>query len=164
RPKPPEVTPSGAPGRTMPSEGPRAMRLNPFKKSNPTPPPPAPKPDYGRLLAEAPADDGVAVEPAPGAPSLFPRFHSRFGGLWIALSNAEALLRGRLELGLVTEGEAASLRSFIRDGYVVLEKAVPLDVIDELNEDVRKAWRGEFKVVHVEHWDQAGIHVEPARP
>ena len=122
-------------------EGSFAMKLNPFKKAKPAPPPPPPaaKADYGRLLAEAPKDDGVEVSPAPGAPSLFPRFHSKFGGLWVDLSNAEEVLKGKLEIGLVTEEEAERLRAFMRDGYIVIEKAVPIDVIDRLNEDVRKA-------------------------
>lgn len=144
------------------------MKLNIFKKLKspppPQPPPPAPKADYGRLLAEAPKDDGVAVAPAPGAPSLFPRFHSRFGGLWVDLSNALELLEGKLELGVVTEAEAERLRAFIRDGYIVIEKAVPLDVIDQLNEDVKKAWRGEFPGLHIEYWENGVMKVELARP
>jgi len=39
-----------------------------------------------------------------------PTYRSRFGGLWTDLSNAESVIKGKLELGLISEQEANQLK------------------------------------------------------
>ena len=73
-----------------------------------------------------------------------PRFLSRFGGTWLDLSDAEARIAGKEELGLLDADDSRRLRDWMRDGYLVLENAVDNDVIDRLFEEIEAAWRGEL--------------------
>jgi len=71
-------------------------------------------------------------------------FHSRFGGLWVDLANAADIVRGRLELGMITQEQATLLLKWIRDGYVVIENAIPEETLDQALADVNKAYEGGF--------------------
>jgi len=57
-------------------------------------------------------------------------FHSTFGGLWTDLGNAPDIVRGKLELGLITDQQAEMLMHWIRDGYVVIPTAIGDEVLD----------------------------------
>jgi len=96
--------------------------------------------------------------------STFPVFRSRFGGLWTDLSNAPELVGGKRELGLISEKQAALLNYWIEHGYVVIEKAVPDEVVDQVNADVERAWLGKLPSIWVEHWEEHTMLIEPARP
>ena len=67
-----------------------------------------------------------------------PRFRSKFGGLWTDLSNAPDLLKGKLELGEISEQEALLLAGFIENGYVILRGAVDAPTIARLKSDVER--------------------------
>src|SRR3954470_21795229 len=69
-------------------------------------------------------------------PSDHPMFFSAFGGLWPDRTDAEAELARRRASGAITDREAALFGQWIRDGYVVLENAVPQDVVDAYNHDI----------------------------
>jgi hypothetical protein len=71
-------------------------------------------------------------------------FRSRFGGLWTDQANALDLVRGRLELGTITQQQAGLLFKWIADGYVVIEKAVPERILDAVIADINKAYEGGF--------------------
>lgn len=71
-------------------------------------------------------------------------FLSRFGGLWVDQANALDLVHGRLELGSIGPEQAALLFKWIADGYVVLEKAVPDDILDGALAEIDKAYEGGF--------------------
>jgi hypothetical protein len=75
--------------------------------------------------------------PRPQNPS---GFRSRFGGVWTDVANAQDVVRGRLELGMITAEQAALLFKWISDGYVVIENAVPQEMLDRALADVNKAY------------------------
>ncbi|MEO0650855.1 MAG: phytanoyl-CoA dioxygenase family protein [Planctomycetota bacterium] len=70
-------------------------------------------------------------------------YHSRFGGLWTDRLDVETELERRRAAGCFTDEEAERLRSWIRDGYVVLLGAVDHAVIDAVLADVERAWSGQ---------------------
>jgi hypothetical protein len=72
-------------------------------------------------------------------------FMSPFGGLWIDLANAQDIIDGKQEIGMITEEEAAQLRSFISDGYVVLKAAVAPDILDRAEAEVEAAYAGKYR-------------------
>ena len=96
---------------------------------------------------------------AGGAPAPWPRFPSRFGGMWVDLSNAHDIVDGKLELGHATAEEARQLHAFIDDGFVILPKAVPGPLLDELEKDIARAREGGFDTVYVEHWSERGLEM-----
>ena len=75
---------------------------------------------------------------------------SSFGGLWPDLANARDIVEGKLEIGQITEDQAALLSSWITDGYVVLEQAIPSDLIDAVTSDLDKAFSGGMPNVRFE--------------
>lgn len=103
-------------------------------------------------------------EPTPPAPdgSPAPRHRSRFGGLWTDLDDALEQVAGRLQRGEIDESQAARLAQWIRDGYVVLEQAVPHDVIDAVVADVERGWNGLDDAMRVELPTETGIAIVPA--
>jgi hypothetical protein len=57
-------------------------------------------------------------------------YHSRFGGMWIDRSDWEASLSERCRNRSVSGEEAALVRRFVADGYIILPQAAPLEAID----------------------------------
>jgi ectoine hydroxylase-related dioxygenase (phytanoyl-CoA dioxygenase family) len=89
-------------------------------------------------------------------PPVVPRFRSRFGGLWTDLSNAHEILEGKRELGLVADDEAELLRHWIDRGFVILEGAVPGELIDEVLRDLELTLSGELPRRKAEWWTEHG--------
>jgi hypothetical protein len=92
-----------------------------------------------------------------------PHFTSRFGGLWTDLSNAADVVRGKLELGMITRKDADDLLFWIEKGYVVFDQAVPHALIDRVLADVEEAWKGRWPSVRVEHQDGNEMKISPIR-
>jgi hypothetical protein len=67
-------------------------------------------------------------------------YFSRFGGLWTDRVDAERLLEAKLAAGAVSRDEAAQLRGWMADGYVVLPGAVSPELADEINGEIERAW------------------------
>jgi hypothetical protein len=72
------------------------------------------------------------------------KVRSRYGGLWTDQGNAMDLIDGRLEFSKLTLHEAALLRQWVTDGYVILPRAVPEEVLAPALEDLERAYRGEL--------------------
>ena len=72
----------------------------------------------------------------PTAPS------SRFGGMWTDFANAMDMLRGKHDLGLVSDDQAERLATWIRDGYVILKNALPSDLLNAAAHDLERAYSG----------------------
>jgi len=96
---------------------------------------------------------------------------SRFGGFWPDAANADDIVQGRLEIGQITERQAEQLRFWIQNGYVILEKAVPVCVIDQAARDLDRAYAGGFPELKFEcnavapehiHW-QPELSDHPAK-
>ncbi len=71
-------------------------------------------------------------------------FRSCFGGLWVDQANALDVVRGRLELGTITPEQAALLCKWVEDGNVVIEKAVPEEILEGAVAELDKAYAGGF--------------------
>jgi hypothetical protein len=69
---------------------------------------------------------------------------SRFGGLWTDVGNALDIVSGRLDVGLITQEQAAILTKWVTDGYVVLPGAVPSAVLDDAEAELERAYKGEI--------------------
>lgn len=82
-----------------------------------------------------------AAAPRPSDAAAMP---TPFGGLWPDLPNAADILQGKLEIGQVTERQAELLRFWIRNGYVILEKAIPSSLVDKAALDLDRAYAGGF--------------------
>jgi uncharacterized protein YndB with AHSA1/START domain len=77
----------------------------------------------------------------------YPRFYSRFGGLWPDLSDAEARIAGKQALGVFTAQDATLFRHWVAKGFVVLEGAVDPALADRLRAEMENAWeRGDPRV------------------
>src|SRR5262245_2518601 len=120
-----------------------------------------------------PSDSTDAIMPSvsvkePHSPisghSQKPRYRSKFGGLWTDLSNAMEVINGKLSQGLISQLEAQRLRDWIINGYVIIENAVPHDVIDRVIEDTESAWKGVFPSIMLEHFVKGQITFSPACP
>lgn len=88
-----------------------------------------------------------------------PHFYSRFGGLWTDRSDALDELERRVRSGRISSEDQPLYRHFIERGFVILQRAVPDDVISRLLADLEHAWRtgegrfmldilGEYKALH----------------
>jgi len=75
---------------------------------------------------------------------------SRFGGLWPDLANARDIVAGKREIGQITESQAGLLEAWITDGYIVLEQAIPADMIDAAVADLDRAFTGGMPKVRFE--------------
>lgn len=114
---------------------------------------------------------GYLPNPRAARPRNAAAMRSPFGGLWIAAANALDLIDGRRKLGLIDPEEAALLADFVRDGYVVLPKPVPPELLDPLEQVVEAAYRGDLPWLRFEchaisrgltYW-QPGMSAHPAK-
>ena len=67
-------------------------------------------------------------------------YRSAFGGLWTDRTDFDALLAAKIASGNVSEAMAEKLRFWRKNGYVILEKAVDPALIDQLYDDINRAW------------------------
>jgi len=67
-------------------------------------------------------------------------FHSRFGGLWIDRVDAHAELARRLESGQLSSALGERVKHFMDNGFVVLEGAVPVELVDRLASVIATAY------------------------
>ena len=92
-------------------------------------------------------------------------YHSRFGGLWTDLSNADDVIEGKRSLGWISPTEADLLTLWVKNGFVILRGAVPLENIDRLDGEVEAIWNGASPSRYfVESWNDDVRTVEPAGP
>lgn len=64
----------------------------------------------------------------------------RFGGLRVDRLNALDLVAGKLEIGAITESQAALLQQWLIDGYVILPGAIAALVVDAARADLDAAF------------------------
>jgi hypothetical protein len=119
-------------------------------------------------LTGSPASIGTApdgAQPLAQSVGAGARYTSVFGGLWPDLSNAEAVIAGKQELGWISEEEAEQLRAWRRDGFVILPQAVAHEEIDRLDQDVERIWAGmSTHRCFVEFWENDVKTVRLAGP
>ncbi len=109
-----------------------------------------------------------AKAPRPADAAAMP---SRFGGLWTDLPSAADLIRGKLEIGQISERQAEKLTFWMNNGYVILDNAIPPAVADKAVLDLDRAYDGGFPDLKFEchaiapehlHW-QPEINPHPAK-
>lgn len=97
---------------------------------------------------------------------------SQFGGLWPDHANALDLIEGRLELGRISSEQAAQLRDWITNGYIILPQALPSGIVDRAAEELQRGYGGDIPGLLFEcpklggytpiAWDQA-VMKNPAK-
>lgn len=91
----------------------------------------------------------------PDNPAAIP---SRFGGLWIDQPNAQDIVAGRADIGLITQKDAERLRFFIENGYLIIEFAVDDECVARALGDFDKAYSGGFEQLKFECNDVTKDH------
>ena len=81
-------------------------------------------------------------------PPNHPHFHSQFGGLWTDLSNAHALLAGKIATGAISQAEGRTVGEFIKNGYALLPRAVEPALVDRVLDDYESIVSGKFSGKH----------------
>lgn len=69
-----------------------------------------------------------------------PGYRSRFGGLWTDAEGGAQRCESLERDGTLDAASAARLREWMRDGYVILPQAVPLELVDAIDAAVAGAW------------------------
>jgi uncharacterized protein YndB with AHSA1/START domain/ectoine hydroxylase-related dioxygenase (phytanoyl-CoA dioxygenase family) len=91
----------------------------------------------------------------------YPRFRSRFGGTWPDLSDARAQLAGKRALGWLDDEDVRLFEHWITHGYVVLEGAVPAELIDRYQAELAEAWRTGHPHTEIEVYEGGVRHFVP---
>ncbi|HEY1936206.1 MAG TPA: hypothetical protein VGG99_29720 [Acetobacteraceae bacterium] len=65
-----------------------------------------------------------------------------FPFLWTDLPHAPELIEGRVELGRLAQRQASLLRSWVRNGFVVLERTIERDVLEAAALDLERGFAG----------------------
>ena len=81
---------------------------------------------------------------------------SRFGSLWIDRVDWIDRLAERHRLGLISEVLADRIYRFVRDGFLVIEKAVPPVVCDRINDDIEWLWQNPPATMRMETHEPDG--------
>jgi hypothetical protein len=81
---------------------------------------------------------------------------SRFGGLWIDRYDWVDRLAFKHRTGAISDQLSGSIFRFVRDGYLVIEDAVPATLIDNVNDDVARLWEQPPEGVLIETFEPDG--------
>ncbi|GAC1342726.1 MAG: hypothetical protein NVSMB18_17270 [Acetobacteraceae bacterium] len=95
--------------------------------------------------------------------SSAPKTFSRFGGLWIDRSDWEAILAVKLEDKEISREVADRIRTFVRDGYLVIEQAVSKKLTSAIRAELQEFWRNPPDDARVETFDN-GNGMEIIKP
>lgn len=82
-----------------------------------------------------------------------------FGGLWPDAANAADIVRGKLDIGAITERQVEKLHFWMQNGYVILENAIPAPIIDKTAQDLDRAYAGGFPDLRFEGHAIAPEHI-----
>jgi len=83
-------------------------------------------------------------------------YHSAFGGMWIDRADWQDVLERKVRVGEIGVDLADRIRTFVRDGFVIIPNAVPQQILDRLNRDVDDAWAGNGRGLKIETYPQGG--------
>lgn len=84
------------------------------------------------------------------------RTNSLFGGMWVDRADWEEVLALKEESGEITEPLSKLIRDFVRDGYVVIPKAVTSEIVAQLNSDIDEGWGGKYPGLKIEVYSIPG--------
>ena len=91
---------------------------------------------FGRARGFLATADGARPDDAARMP--------RFGGFWVDRPDALDAVEGRLEIGQIDEAQAAQLRFWIANGYVILPGAIDAKLVDRARRELDRAYAGGF--------------------
>ncbi|HWB51431.1 MAG TPA: phytanoyl-CoA dioxygenase family protein [Stellaceae bacterium] len=77
----------------------------------------------------------------PGCGAAVRETVSRFGGLWIDRHDWLDRLAEKYRRGDISDALSARIFRFVRDGYLVIEGAVPPPMVARINDDVERLWQ-----------------------
>ena len=81
---------------------------------------------------------------------------SRFGGFWVDRNDFIDRLAFKQQRGEISDQLSVAISRFARDGYVVIENAVPTGTIDRLNADIDRMWSNPPKGALIETFKPDG--------
>ena len=106
-----------------------------------TPPPFMPKSEIRKITVRvAHSEVFLPLNDAIGADAADLTARSRFGGLWIDRHDWLDRLAMKHRSGEISDELSVALFRFLRDGYVVIERAVAAPRVDRLNAAIDRAW------------------------
>jgi hypothetical protein len=122
-------------------------------------PPFLPKRDADRVAvrladSEVFVKGGLPVEARPGDAAA--ETVSKFGGLWIDRRDWLDRLAAKHRAEEISDELSLAIFRFVRDGYVVLRDAVPLDIVDAVNEEIERAWASPPEGLRIETFEPDG--------
>lgn len=82
--------------------------------------------------------------------------NSLFGGMWIDQADWEETLLAKQSAGTISSQLGSLIRDFVRDGYVVIPKAVSELTLAQTNRDIEKAWQGGWPGLKMEVYSIPG--------
>jgi 2-polyprenyl-3-methyl-5-hydroxy-6-metoxy-1,4-benzoquinol methylase len=108
--------------------------------------------DTGEVIAKgdsASANDGEAFSP--------------FGGMWIDRPDFLTQLSRKKNAGTISEELSMQIFKFVLDGYIVFKNAVPVQLLDQLNEEIEGFWRTPPEGMMIETFEPDGQpkHIPP---
>ncbi len=90
-----------------------------------------------------------------------PKFHSQFGGFWTDRNDAEALLEGKRELGMIDDEMSERLANWIQNGYARFEGGVSKDAIAAFHDELDGLWDRGHPELMVELSTPDGFKYQP---
>ena len=81
---------------------------------------------------------------------------SRFGGLWIDRHDWLDRLASKHRNGTISDTLSQRIFRFVRDGYLVIEKAVPAKTVDRTNRDIERLWQTPPEGLLIETFEPEG--------
>src|SRR6185312_16286503 len=71
-----------------------------------------------------------------------PRLPASFPWLWTDLPHAADMIDGRRDLGRLSRRQATLLQSWVRDGFVVLDRAIDRETVEAAALDLERGFAG----------------------
>jgi hypothetical protein len=84
---------------------------------------------------------------------------SRFGGLWIDRLDWERLLQDKISVRQLSSGTADQIRTFVRDGYLIIKGAVPKTLTAALRREIDEFWHNPPDDARVETFDNGTYEI-----
>lgn len=99
-----------------------------------------PQSEVAHLRVRIQGTEGFISTKVADAPEAEMEAVSCFGGLWIDRMDWIDQLALRHRRGDLSDELTVIIFRFVRDDYVIFEKAVPLDLVDRVNQDIDAFW------------------------
>lgn len=99
----------------------------------------------------------LALPAVPAQREMVPATASRFGGLWLDRADWLDRLGQKHRAGQLSDGMAARLFQFARDGYTVFEKAVAPRLLERMKGEIDQIWQRPPEGLLIETFEPDGV-------